>query len=279
MAPESQPTELLFDILYADRERLTLYLSQMDPNGILTGFKTSSTDVSAITSTVKAGVGVASVGYDGKSSNQDFLERSYDPASALPAQVLNLLDEKGYINREIRSTPIGSLLLCSGSLSLLDISYIQTLWPIFEKKLDLKSIATKINQDVPTGKAINANDISDIIKNLLQKIPQPIHMVLSNTDTIWATLRDEAFISSPGELFLKHKNTIPGEWYVLGILDCLNQPSDLDLGQLHNVGSVILDGLKQLFGSIVDILGRPNNAYGITPLIIFRKVNRCSNDT
>lgn len=277
MAPESQSTESLFDILYTDRERLTLYLSQIDPNGVLTGFKTSSVDGSSISSDVKGNIGVAGFAYNGKTNNQDSLERSYDPAAALPIQVLNGLDEKNFIHRDINKTPIGSLILNSGYLSLFDTSFALTLWPFLQKKIDFRAMAQSANNGSNGhGKKITVEDITEIVKAIIEKIPQPIHMILSNEHKIWGTLSDSGFMSPPNDLFLKHKNIIPGKWYVLGILDTLNERSEFDASGLQTFGGQLLRGVQDLFGHMISMFGRPDDAYGITPLIIFREVARCS---
>lgn len=277
MAPESQSTESLFDILYADRERLTLYLSQIDPNGVITGFKTSSVDGSSMASDIKGSVGIGSFAYNGKTNNQDSQERSYDPAAALPIQVLNGLDEKNFIHRDITKTPIGSLILSSGSLSLFDTSFALTLWPFIQKKMDFRAMAQGANDaSKGHGEKITVKDMTEIVKSIIEKIPQPIHMILSNKDKIWGTLTDSGFMSPPNDLFLKHKNIIPGEWYVLGILDTLNETSEVDADGLQTFAGGLLRGVQDLFGHMISMFGRPDDAYGITPLIIFREVARCS---
>lgn len=97
MASEELGTEFLCDILYTDRERLSSYLAQIDPNGVITGYKTSSTDSSSMASMVKGNAAVAAASLTGNFGNQDFAERTFDPAAALPIEVLNRLDEGGYI--------------------------------------------------------------------------------------------------------------------------------------------------------------------------------------
>jgi hypothetical protein len=82
-------------------------------------------------------------------------------------------------------------------------------------------------------------------------------------------------------MFLKHGTTIAGEWAVMGVLDALpDLDSSGDVTESGIAGAIGTGALEGPFGQMMrtlipimrPMLGRPFKAYGITPLLIFRKV-------
>ena len=214
MAREEQPTESLYDILYADRGRLSSYLAQIDPNGVITGYKTSSTDGSSVGSELGGNVTVAAAKIKHSLSNQDLAERTFDPAAALPVEVMNRLDEQGYIHRDLEAVAVGGLVLVKGRLMLRDFSQFPACWPIIKKALPLQDMAKTANISFAGGgKSISNADVEGFIKSLIDNIPQPVQMTFqSSYEYLWSTWSEDGFVVSPVGIFLKHKSIIPGEW-------------------------------------------------------------------
>jgi hypothetical protein len=93
---------------------------------------------------------------------------------------------------------------------------------------------------------------------------------------IWYPLTDEFVVGSIGDLILKHSTNISGEWHVVGVVDAV--PDDfvpLTLEQFF-VSSTPVQSLEQYVERLArvsrTILGRPSAAYGVTPIVIFRKI-------
>ena len=88
---------------------------------------------------------------------------------------------------------------------------------------------------------------------------------------VWFTLKDEGLSTSAGDIFLKHGAKIPGGWSVVGIVDALPTNNY----QAPSV-SPFTGGMQQVIADISSSIrpgfGRPDHAWGITPLLIFREV-------
>ncbi|MCP1242889.1 hypothetical protein GOB86_09295 [Acetobacter lambici] len=278
MAQEAQPTESLYDILYADRARLSSYLAQIDPNGVITGYKTSTTDGSSVGSELGGGVPtVASAKARYSIENKDLAERTFDPAAALPIEVMNRLDENGYIHRDLKNVPIGGLLLVKGRFALRDFSQFPAFWPLMKKILPFKDLATNANNQF-SKKTISVNDIESLFKSLLEDIPQPVQLTFETSkEYLWSTLAEEGFATSPIDIFLKHKGIIPGEWYILAIVDGhpISTENADDASIPDSFGESLGIPFHQLAQDMRSLFGRPDNNYGVSPLVIFRQVH-CS---
>ena len=94
----------------------------------------------------------------------------------------------------------------------------------------------------------------------------------------WCSLRDENLIVPGSDLLLKHGVRIAGEWSMLGILDALPDAAVAGSPELAQMLSAFsLGSLGAVIGpmapAIRTMLGRPTDAYGMTPLLIFREVS------
>lgn len=88
--------------------------------------------------------------------------------------------------------------------------------------------------------------------------------------TVWFTLREDGLSTNAADVFLKHGSHIAGSWNIVGIVDAL--PSFAFSPQ-----SPFEDGMQKaiadLGASLRPAVGRPNDAWGMTPLLIFREVS------
>ena len=88
--------------------------------------------------------------------------------------------------------------------------------------------------------------------------------------SVWFSLREDGLSTSPGDVFLKHGSNIAGDWNVVGIVDAL--PSNG-----YQPKSPFEDGMQKAIADLGSNLrpafGRPNDAWGMTPLLIFREVS------
>lgn len=273
MAREVQPTASLYDILYADRGRLSSYLAQIDPNGVITGYKTSTTDGSSVGSELGGNAAVASAKVRHNLENKELAERTFDPAAALPVEVINRLDEYGYIHRDLATAAVGGLVLVKGRLMLRDFSHFPASWPLVRKALPLKNIAADANASIQGNSKVTVSEVESFIKYLIDNIPQPIQMTFESFGSfLWSTLSQDGFIVSPIDIFLKHKTIVPGEWYVLGIIDA--HPDHAGESEATpSLGGGVTDPFHTMAQDIRAIFGRPESNYGISPLVIFRQVN------
>jgi hypothetical protein len=91
---------------------------------------------------------------------------------------------------------------------------------------------------------------------------------------IWCGLNDASLVVPIGELMLKHAVEIAGEWEVLGIIDALPDgfvpppPAQFFSSNVASIEEFVI-GLSRVARGL---MGRPGNAYGMTPLMIYRAV-------
>lgn len=101
---------------------------------------------------------------------------------------------------------------------------------------------------------------------------------LSGQDQFWGSLIPEGLTSSPGDLMLKHGIQIAGQWSTVGILDATPDTTKSEVEQaidqvkaMAALGAV-MGGIGLMASHLRPMLGRPTEAYGITPLLVFREV-------
>jgi hypothetical protein len=270
MAQNLPNTESLFDFLYVDTYRIKSYYAQLTGFGALSGLKMS--DNTVMTQLKEASIGVPTV-TGGKLSHTDMVtnagERSYDPIPSMPSDVINRLDELGFIERKLSNNNLGSLVLLSGKLGISDISLLKDISDIM-----LKQAAEEKAQAEPNPKKRKQVYEQEIKSNkhiaeFLKHIPYSLEarLILDN-DEVWMTLNREEIIGSAYEINFKHGDFLSGNYYVLGVLDAT--PNDdysnhQHQNELRVAMSIMTQELKKL-------MGRPNSCYGITPIAIFRVI-------
>ena len=95
--------------------------------------------------------------------------------------------------------------------------------------------------------------------------------VLTGAAMVWSTLADGGLTTSTGDLLLKHGALIAGKWNMVGVLDAVPDAmaSPAPVQEFEGYMKAI-----QVLGDIArPLLGRPKDAYGMTPLLIFREVS------
>jgi hypothetical protein len=109
------------------------------------------------------------------------------------------------------------------------------------------------------------------------------HKVLATIRTagkcVWSSLAENGLMVPASDLMLKHGIAISGLWSMVGVIDAL--PDDINGESAHQTAQA--DAAKSLgftgetigglAPAIRGMLGRPKDAFGMTPLLIFREVS------
>ncbi|MGN8184563.1 hypothetical protein [Burkholderia vietnamiensis] len=271
----SPSIEYLYDFAYLDRGRVDFYFAQLFEDGVLTQTKRTAKDSSSDTSKMGGSIKVLSGEMGGTDVVERGLERLFDPSWLAPIEVLDRLDEFQFVHREIANTPIGGLFLASGTMSVIDIRMLKEMWSDFadvflHNELEGLTLPPKQKQKVMA----EGKKSYDRLAKILQKLPHSIQASFRiGEDTLWSTLRAESMLINPDDLALKHGTQVPGQWFVLGIVDA--QPGVVEPSP--DVSSSGLDSaMSQMLGGLREMMGRPTDAYGVTPIAIFRAVRRKS---
>lgn len=296
---DQKDTVSVFDFLYRDTGRIASFLSQFDPSGHLTEITQGNTagrsreDRGTIDGQISIPLSakVASTVVAATTARHDAqVQRQYDPSWANALSLLDYLTKHGLLNRDVSSASIGSFVLCSGTISLADLQLMDKTWRLpAVKRLMTASIPNSL-PDTPKGMrnnpeiiilkkkaeeaAKNGKDALDLFFDMISILPHTLQARLSGNSKVWCSLVPSGLTFDAADISLKYGSSVPGNWYALGILDAV--PDEMDAGgQVNDWGNGAEMAVKMM-GIIAPItrnlLGRPPEFYGITPLLIFREV-------
>lgn len=307
-AQDAAQQDSVYDFLYHDARRIASFLGQLDPSGHITTIKQTAAiskqegeDGNVQTSLNLLKLAGINSGYTIKAASTagESSERNYDPIWANALSFLDYLSERNLIVREISNARIGQFLLITGKMMLTDIGMLKTAWEIPGlKKLIQQGAEESINnsqteqntnrqQRRSQEKTLrdnkkNQEEQFDLMIKLIQIMPHSLQArMFTDKNLYWCSLSDDSAVGRASDIILKYGSMLSGEWSVLGVLDALpydpdhrlegtNQPLNEFLAEL--TGAPVAQ-LSAMLGPIAQqLLGRPSNYYGLTPLLIFREI-------
>lgn len=277
-------TDSVFDFLYHDPQRIGSFLGQLDPSGVAQSLRRTDqtnrglTDQSDDGLKVSAGLLSGQIGARTATSESAMqgAERTYDPLWTNARAFLDYLAQRDMIHRDVYSSRIGQFVLMKGTLSIVDVAMLKEGWklPTFRRAAGVPLAPAKpVKNRSASDPDVNAIEFAFEMLGILPHSVQAV--VASPSATVWSNLRAECLATSSGDLLLKHGLVIPGEWSVLGILDAqpdiVSEDSDTVFAP---DGTQMAAQLMTLFAPLTRrLLGRPEEAFGVTPLMIFREAS------
>ena len=304
-ALDEPQNDSVYDFLYCDSRRIGSFLAQFDDSGHLERVVQRESTGKAVKRAFKinVGAGASILGTGGQGTlglergpvdeGSESSERVYDPLWTNARTFLDYLIGAELLRREVAKARIGQFVLLSGALSIFDMALLRSAWnqPFIQNlmKASMGALATPSpplpNVSRQQKRATERNQPSnveqaspaDAVLGMLQFLPHNIiSSVRCESVNVWCNLKSENLVVSSSDIVLKHGISIPGEWSVVGILDAL--PDEVDaqgLAEISTAGFELgsLGAAAAGFGpAIRGMLGRPRESYGVTPLIIFRKI-------
>lgn len=270
MAQEQPNIDCIYDFIYLDSKRLTSFLAQLDDDGVLLSIKKTKHIEEEQKNLGSVGITATRVTTEDNATIGKQSERHYDSSIAALYAVIDRLDESGFIKKSIGATAMGQLLLCSGTITFHDIRMMRDLWdPIMKHVINQQASQAVSRQQ----KALLQNKTKEAehLKSILSALPHALLMTLfSEGESLWSSLEEEHLKINSDDITLKHGANFAGRWHVLGILDA--KPDDAPAIR-PTTGNELFDGMAEMLSVIRATLGRPANAYGITPIAIFRTVS------
>ncbi|WP_294325194.1 hypothetical protein [uncultured Sphingomonas sp.] len=287
MESEGKPEGSVFDILYADNRRISSILSQLSEDGIVT--ELSRINEASDTKNVEVNVKVVKV--SGADTGKQTLNQKIDPRWLLP---LLMLDEaQDMINVDLSEASIGSLALVSGRLFMTDLNLLKAMWDSSAmRKFMLKSMVPAEQPANRQQARANRNakvDTSEqeALLEFMARMPHSIQAnILTANDAIWSTLDPEWLVGPASDILLKHGSKVAGHWSMVGIVDVApfeDRGLDADYDEfispneqarLGMFGDNVWKVATELGANVREALGRPVHAFGMTPLVIFREIER-----
>lgn len=275
MEQDLQNIESIFDFFYLDNLKIKSFYAQLNGLGALNSLKQTSqiTDIRKLEA--NANVPLVAGGKMGSDhSAQTSSEYQYDSLPTMPREMINKLDELGFIHRNLDENMLGNLVLYEGRLGVIDIGVAKELvepalnFHIKELQKDQKN--RKLAKDLKD----NLKDIIAFYKGVPFGLEAKLLVSTGNTgedgiplcDEVWMTLNRDEMVGSPHDLNFKHGEFLSGSWYVLGVLDAL----PFDNFTYNTAPNELREGITELVNMMKQMMGRPNEAFGITPVAIFR---------
>lgn len=272
MVQDLPDIESIYDFFYLDNPKIKSFYAQLNGRGALNTLK----DTSQISDVRKfeASLGIPAI-TGGKAGNDHgattTAEKLYDGIPTMPREMINRLDELGFIYRDLVPENLGSLILLKGALSIDDIETTKNLMkPSFDLAMDL----------MPTNESSQQKEqMAKIMKPLvdfLEHIPFSLSCNLyvqkddSSLVDVWMSLSRDGMSSNIHDISFKHGTKLAGQWYVLGILDAI--PNQYDENKWTMPDREGFDQFKSALSNVMKLFGRNDNAYGITPVAIFREI-------
>ncbi|BDV34675.1 hypothetical protein [Methylocystis iwaonis] len=300
---KDQQKSSVFDFLYHDARRVSSFLAQFSDYGHLLSVKATEATGQASTKRFDTSVSgalpiVANAKGEWQQSTtddeRDSAERTFDPIWANALNLLAFLSERELIERDITAARIGQFILVSGRLDLIDLGIFRAAWENAKvKEVIVHGAAVAANvapknrnerRRAEKQKPTAATEAELAVEMMAMMPHSAIAAVSSGPHAAWCVLRDEWLTVPAADILLKHGVNVAGEWSMLGILDAMpDQPNiEIEPGIFSRNIDYFISGMKLsqmamhfagFAGPARLLLGRPEESYGITPLLIFRQVS------
>lgn len=294
---EDQQNDFVLDFLYHDAPRVASFLAQFGTYGVPQQSKTGefAKRSSATKTGGSAGIdvpivakGQASVEYTVTDDTQQSAETTWDPLWANARKLLDFLEERDLIQRDIWKARVGQFVLAKGALIFLDLAMLKQAW-------EKPSIKKQVMSGVPSGGKARQEALKKIgvppdfefqfLFDLLSIMPHSLQAtVLSDQGGVWCCLSEQHLVGLASDLLLKHGAFIPGEWSILGALDATMDPQRVPSpGEpaTRSLDDLVADLVPTVVGKLAaqmapvarNMMGRPRDTFGVTPILIFREVS------
>jgi hypothetical protein len=284
MPSESESIDYLYDFIYADTRRISSYLSQIDPSGVITAIKEVVGESDNINTAGQLSVKVFRATLKGFSGNSQSLERQFDATPTLPWTLLHHLDEQSYLGKDLKNTPIGRIVSLKGSLRIVDLRLMKDVWKpnadvirlqreAFLKSQKKEGALTNARHKEEEENLKKAMEYEFAITAMIEKLPHTANITFSTGQgRCWAATSGDNFLINPEELILKHGPDIFGTWHMAAIVDAKPEPQTQPPPdeEFEYLSDMILRSTK----FIRYHFGRPANHYAVTPIAIYRAVEK-----
>ncbi|MDY2965195.1 MAG: hypothetical protein SOR58_03235 [Megasphaera massiliensis] len=253
---ELSESSSLIDFLYVDNDRVDSLISQLRNGTLRSVTKTLGTsEGSAISG--KGTIEVISGQYSSKNKSKEEASEQYDPYHS---RLITLLNDLRIPPLEELPPLCDSRLACiQASIKIRDLRSIKTLFPFVEKNFKIFNL----QNDKGTRESLK------LVSSMVQSMDDSIQLSIQfDSNLISGTLREGCLSVRQSDLNRIYGVSLPGQWYVLGILDSQPQPQFQPIDNIAN-GSIeyaidaYTDAINQIYS---------HSQYGIIPILIYREI-------
>jgi hypothetical protein len=280
----------VYDFLFYDARRVGSFLAQLSDHGPLQLLKTSEGVTEASTEGVNfaaelglPGVGKLSAGTTSAptKSGSESSERTYDPYWINALRLLDFLQDAQLLHRRLEQSALGHIVLIGGSMQVIDLSLFKGVWDMGYLR-DMLSAATGLDTTPFRGHRKHqapsrhqGNSQADVIFDLIKSMPHVVQARLTTPGhaNVWCSLPSDGLVMDPAALLLKYGVQLSGTWHILGILDALPIVApETEISDSADPQMMLGDLFSTFANPARQLLGRPDGAFGVTPLLIFREI-------
>ncbi|MDS7926161.1 MULTISPECIES: hypothetical protein [Acinetobacter] len=279
MAEELQDIKSIFDFFYLDNTKIKSFYAQLTGNGSLATFKNTSNITDIRKFEASGGVPGVANGKGGTDHSASLgSEHQYDATYTMPREMINRLDQLGFIHRELDENQLGNLVLLEGRLSVVDVSVVKEF---------MQPAADFMLGTMPNKTEAHKRKKAELEKSLkpafsfIKEVPYALEgKLLVETGElgennipfcleVWMTLSRNEMSNAGLDINFKHGEFLSGKWYVLGVLDAV----PFDKFTYHTEKNEMKELITQTMTMLKEQFGRPDTAFGMTPIAIFRVLN------
>lgn len=274
MVQDSQSTDSLFDYFYYDKERVSALTAQLYPSGVLNSVKQTSSESENGLKELKAGIPLVGGRTNASEAYSRTQERIFDSSWSMPLNLLDKLSEIGILKTSLNDAKLGDLVMIKGMMKIFDAQMVHLCMPMV-KKLKLNELK---NSKSSHAKQLLKEEISELdnAEELVKILPRTTHIDFADScgNESWMSVEPSNLVTNLSDVSLKYGPFIPGEWYILCIVDAYADDSKLDNPEAPYPSATndLKQGMEQMVLMMRTVMGRPIGSFGITPLIIFRAV-------
>lgn len=272
VAHNLQNIESIFDFFYLDNQKIKSFYAQLNGFGALSSLKQTSQILDA--RKLEATIGIPSV-TGGKMANDHTASNSsehlYDGIPTMPREMINQLDELGFIYQELVPENLGSLVLLEGYLNITDIEVMKAVIdPTISFMMNTMPNTTASHKTKIKELEKTIKPMVDFMKNIPFALSCNLFVPSSEQDfkQVWMSLSREDMSSVIHDINFKHGEKLAGSWYVLGVLDAIPNSEDKTNFIIPENGDMAQ--FKKSMSEMMKMFGRDDEDYGMTPIAIFR---------
>lgn len=271
MAHEPAGTASVFDFLFVDHARVALFNAQFTGMGSMRQIVESESSTGTKSGDVNAAV--ARGRYE-RSTSQS-LEKAYDAQWAEPLSFLDHAQERGLLKPDLASARVGDLVKVKAEIEFLNLASLQKVWSTVA---EAGSGGGGQKRRRGGGGKLLANNDAELGLRIFGALDQPMIMVFrAEAGRLWSAVDPANVVGAASSLHWKFGARIDGDWHVVGVVDCppgqLSWPSQ-EHGPLFGPPEAPSPHpLVAMMSEIGNVIGRPSDCHGITPLVVLREIS------
>lgn len=267
--------QTLYDFMFIDQEKVRSIYAQLFDGLHEAMEKVASEGLGKATTGQAGGDPFGHVGYERTTSTSESASNTYKPHDLILRDVLGRLTEHKMISNTPESAPVGSFVLLSGKLTLLDVGVLHSfidLLPILATQASTSQhshLPKNQRKEAARAEAQNMRTGITVLETFGKLMPHVVQFSIADERvTAWGAVQQKNMRSEVAHLLVQQGPTLSGQWYVLGLVDMVKGG-----GMNTGVGlPSIYEGVYTALSSVRDVFAIPEEDIIITPLLIFRKL-------